>query len=185
MGFIVPGKQNEVYKLQKSLYGLKQAPRAWNTKFNRFLVQFGLSRCPSDHCVYYRCREEEITVVLIFVDGGLICSNRKNTPNAILEHLNTNFEVRSFPADRFLSLDIIRDLPLLKLLLTQGDFIIQILRKLNMELCHPKLLPAHPNSRLDASMSGKDAGEYSKMQSLPYCEQVGSLIAIFDQPRLT
>ena len=100
-GFVVPGRENDVCRFQKSLYGLKQAPRAWNKKFNEFLVKFGLSRCSSDHCVYYRRQEEEITFVLIFVDDGLVCSNRADTLTDILEHLKTFFEVRFFPANRF------------------------------------------------------------------------------------
>jgi ATP-binding cassette subfamily B (MDR/TAP) protein 1 len=132
-GFVVPGRENDVCRLQKSLYGLKQAPRAWNNKFNEFLVKFGLSRCSSDHCVYYRCQEEEITSVLIFVDDGLVCSNRANTLTDILEHLKTFFEVRSFPANRFLGLDINRDREKRQLHLSQPDFISKIMERFNMQ----------------------------------------------------
>ncbi|XP_055803610.1 uncharacterized protein LOC129872713 [Solanum dulcamara] len=34
-GFVVPDKENKVYKLVKSLYGLKQAPKQWHAKFDQ------------------------------------------------------------------------------------------------------------------------------------------------------
>ena len=139
-GFVVPGRENDVCRLQKSLYGLKQAPRAWNNKFNEF-NEF------DDHCVYYRRQEEEFAFVLIFVDDGLVCSNRANTLTDILEHLKTFFEVQSFPANRFLGLDINRDREKRQLHLSQPVFISKILERFNMQTCHPKGTPADPNAR--------------------------------------
>lgn len=113
-GFITAGREKEVCRLKKSLYGLKQAPRAWNTKFNEFLLKFGLTRCDSDSCVYYRRQEEgEITIVCIFVDDGLICTYTESA--SILSYLNTHFDIRTLPADRFVGLDIFRDRPNRKL----------------------------------------------------------------------
>jgi hypothetical protein len=176
-GFVVPGRENDVCRLQKSLYGLKQAPRAWNNKFNEFLVKFGLSRCSSDHCVYYRRQEEEITFVLFFVDDGLVCSNRANTLTDILEHLKTFFEVRSFPANRFLGLDINRDCEKRQLHLSQPDFISKILERFNMQTCHPKGTPADPNARLSNLMQPADlVADHQHTPPVPYREAIGSLI---------
>ena len=180
-GFVVPGRENDVCRLQKSLYGLKQAPRAWNNKFNEFLVKFGLSRCSSDHCVYYRRQEEEITFVLIFVDDGLVCSNRADTLTDILEHLKTFFEVRFFPANRFLGLDINRDREKRQLHLSQPDFISKILERFNMQTCHPKGTPAARRSNL---MQPADlVADHQNTSPVPYREAIGSLIYVMTMTR--
>ena len=68
-GFVIPGKEKEVCRLHKGIYGLKQASRVWNLKFNNFLINFGLKRCISDPCVYYREQPDgEFTIVIIYVD---------------------------------------------------------------------------------------------------------------------
>lgn len=50
-GFVIPGKEEQVCRLQKSIYGLKQASRAWNRKFHAFILQFGLTQSLADSCV--------------------------------------------------------------------------------------------------------------------------------------
>ena len=50
-GFLVPGKEEEVYRLFKALYGLKQAPHAWNEKMERLQ---GFIRSHADYNLYYK-----------------------------------------------------------------------------------------------------------------------------------
>ena len=76
-GFLLPGKEEMVCQLQKPIYGLKQAANRWNVEFNKFLIDFGFTRCKHDLCVYYRVRPDgEYTILIIYVDDGLACSNR-------------------------------------------------------------------------------------------------------------
>jgi transposase InsO family protein len=183
-GFITAGREKEVCRLKKSLYGLKQAPRAWNTKFNEFLLKFGLTRCDSDSCVYYRRQEEgEIIIVCIFVDDGLICTNTKTVSTAILCHLNTHFDIRSLPADRFVGLDILRDRPNRKLYVSQLDFVNKILKKFNLDLCQPKSIPADPNARLTASMSPNTSPDSTNPLSTRYREAIGCLMYVMTMTR--
>ena len=37
-GFVIPGLENKVCKLDKSLYGLKQAPKQWHEKFDNLVI---------------------------------------------------------------------------------------------------------------------------------------------------
>ena len=37
IGYVQPGKEHLVYKLNKSLYGLKQSPRCWNKAFREHM----------------------------------------------------------------------------------------------------------------------------------------------------
>jgi hypothetical protein len=92
-GFIIPGKETQVCKLLKSLYGLKQASRAWNQTFHAFIVKFGLTQSKTGPCVYFRHQREgeveEFTVLIIYVDDGIIFSSRKQTFTDILKNLET------------------------------------------------------------------------------------------------
>lgn len=82
-GHELPGKEQEVCRLYKCLYGLKQASRCWNTKFDGFITKFVRSKC--DPCVYYRFGPHgEYTILIIYVDDGLICSNTPDTTNLFL-----------------------------------------------------------------------------------------------------
>jgi hypothetical protein len=73
-GFEVNGRENEVCRLQRSLYGLKQASRNWNKKFDSFIVKYGFTRGVADPCVYYQKDDQNITIMAIWVDDGLLCS---------------------------------------------------------------------------------------------------------------
>jgi hypothetical protein len=51
-GYVVPGKEDQVCKLNKSLYGLKQAPPVWYATLCDFLSGLGFKRLTKDRCVF-------------------------------------------------------------------------------------------------------------------------------------
>ncbi len=183
-GFVVPGRENEVCRLIKSIYGLKQAPRVWNEKFNSFLLKFGLTRCDADQCIYYRQKEDgEITFVIIYVDDGLICSNRKETAAEISAYLSTEFKIRTLPANRFLGVDITRNRENRELFLCQSDFIARTLKKFSMESCNPKATPSVPGLRLTKDMCPTTEEDERLMKDKPYSEAIGSLMYLSTMTR--
>lgn len=78
------------------------------------------SRSTADPCVYYCHQEEEVTIVVIYVDDGLVCSRKREILTSILDHLNITFEMRSLPADRFVGIDIARNRAEGKLFISQS-----------------------------------------------------------------
>lgn len=175
-GFVLPGRE-EVCRLHKCLYGLKQASRCWHTTFDEFITTFGFVCNKSDPCVYHRIGPNgEFTILIIYVDDGLICSNTPNMLTAILEYLSIHFQVRSFPVSRFVGLDITRDRANRALFVNQPDFIKKILKRYNMSDCHPVSIPADPSNRPSPSMSPKTEEERNQMETTPVREAVGSLM---------
>jgi hypothetical protein len=51
-GYVVPGTEGQVCKLNKSLYGLKQAPRVLYETLCEFLTGLGFKRLIKDRCVF-------------------------------------------------------------------------------------------------------------------------------------
>lgn len=182
-GFVKPGAEDKVCLLQKCIYGLKQAPRVWNSKFNEFLLKSGLTRSIADPCVYYRRREGEITIVAIYVDDGLVSSNKMGALEGILSDLKNTFEMRTLPADRFIGLDIVRNRSTGQLHVSQQHFIEKLLNKFNMSLCHPLQVPADPNSRLDRTMSPDSEEKRAEMKNIPYREAIGGLMYLMTMTR--
>jgi hypothetical protein len=128
-GYLDENKSNYVCKLKKCIYGLKQAPRAWHQKFNAFLLKFGLTQSAADPCILFRHQQGEITIVAIYVDDGLVMSNKKHLLTEMTEYLGTHFQIRCLPADRFIGLDITRDRCQRKIYLSQHHLITKVLKR--------------------------------------------------------
>lgn len=51
-GFVAPGMDNMVCKLNKAIYGLKQAPRGWYAALHSYFLQNGFQRSANDPTLY-------------------------------------------------------------------------------------------------------------------------------------
>lgn len=183
-GYVSPGKEKDVCKLNKPIFGLKQASNCWNFEFNKFLVDFGFQRSKYDRCVYFRIRPDgEYTILIIYVDDGLACSNRPEIFGAIIEHLRNHFQVRSLPPNRFVGLHISRDKGNRTLSINQPDFIRRMMKRYNMEDCNTVSIPADPNYRVTAKMSPTTEQEKKDMEKCPMRELVGSLMYLANMTR--
>ena len=202
-GYLDENKLDYVCKLKKCIYGLKQAPRAWHQKFSVFLLKFGLTQSAADPCILFRHQQGEVTIVAIYVDDGLVMSNKRHLLTEMTEYLGTHFQIRCLPADRFIGLDIIRDRSQRKIYLSQHHLITKVLKRyssicfclcvsvcikyltpsfhlsrFNLAECNSKVIPADPNSRLTSQMCPTDEGAMEAMTKVPYREAVGCLMYI-------
>ena len=82
-GFIVPGKENKVCKLDKSLYGLKQAPKQWHAKFDSLVISNGFQINESDKCIYFKLENNVCTVICLYVDDLLIFGSNIHAVNSV------------------------------------------------------------------------------------------------------
>ena len=91
--------------------------------------------------------------------------------------------MRSLPASRFVGLDISRDRTQRQLYISQQHFITKLLEKFEMIECHPNLVPADPNSRLENFAIPKTEEEILKMKNVPYRQAVGGLLYVMVMSR--
>ena len=167
--------------LKKGLYGLKQASRAWNEKFNHFLIQYGFTRSDADSCVYFQRDENNITIMAIWVDDGLLCSNHQSKLEDIVNYLSEKFEITSGPVDHFVGLEISRDRCKGVIHVSQQAYVKKILTRFRMGDCKPRSIPADPCSHLEKQCSTFETQDY------PYREAIGSLMfaAICTRPDIS
>jgi len=74
-GFEVPsecGSEKLVYRLNKTLYGLKQSGRNWNGMLHSYLLENCFVQSDVDHCVYVKQCENEMIVIVVWVDDMII-----------------------------------------------------------------------------------------------------------------
>jgi len=177
-GYTVPGSESKVCLLKKCIYGLKQSSRIWNQRFDSFLTQFGLEPSEADPCVYFYEKNGDILIVAIWVDDGLVCGSSMEMIQQVLDHLKSNFEMTSRPADHFVGLQISRNREERLLKVSQPQHISAILKKFNMDSSSTRIIPFDPNGRLSKQMAPTTEEEKEEMQQVPYREAVGSLMYV-------
>ena len=74
--FINVESSNLVCKLHKSLYGLKQAPRAWYDKSDTYFLNHDFKRCISDPNLYVKHVDDNIIVIVLYVDDLIITGSQ-------------------------------------------------------------------------------------------------------------
>ena len=79
-GFEVYGPNGEelVCKLKKSIYGLRQAARNWHLTIDQWMKEYGFHAAEADTCVYVKREDQEVIVVIIWVDDLIIAGSCKS-----------------------------------------------------------------------------------------------------------
>ncbi|GJY38042.1 zinc finger, CCHC-type containing protein [Tanacetum coccineum] len=128
-GFIMPGNEHKVCKLNKSLYGLKHAPKQWHKKLMRLscLVGFILNR--SDKCVYCKFDKSGNRVIIcLYVDDMLIFWIDQDQVDKTKEFLSSNLSMKDMgEADVILGIRIKHEDK--GITITQSHYIEKILKK--------------------------------------------------------
>lgn len=131
-------RSGRVWLLKKSLYGLKQAPRCWNVKINQKLTEMGFKRSQADPCLYIR--EEDMTLLLLYVDDGLILGREQTKIDEVLTALKTEFQITLGDVTSYLGVQIQRGADG-AVFLHQSAYLERVLQDSQMENCNPVRLP--------------------------------------------
>lgn len=142
-GYITPGKENFVCKLNHSLYGLKQSARCWNIRINKVLIDAGFRRGKTEPCLYVRGSEDSIVYVLIYVDDVVIASKNNEEVEDIIQILKSQFEITDLGDLRlYLGIEVTFESGIYYL--SQEEYIDKILEIYNLQDAKISSIPMDP-----------------------------------------
>jgi hypothetical protein len=146
-------------KLDKAIYGLKQAPRAWYSRLSEQLHHLGFVASKAGTSLFfYNCGKCRM-FVLVYVDDRIVASSSIEATNTLVHELHKEFALKDLgDLDHFLSIEATRSYQ--GLLLTQGRYVVELLRRACLNNCKPVNTPLTPSDKLLAnggvSLSLKD-----------------------------
>ena len=82
-----------VCKLHKYLYGLKQAPRDWYHKIDTYFLNHGFKRCIYDPNIYVKHVDDNIIVIVLYVDDLIITGKQLLLIQNMKSELQKQFEM--------------------------------------------------------------------------------------------
>jgi hypothetical protein len=162
-GFEKHDRKSHVCRLKKVLYGLKQAPRAWYGIIDSFLMSLGFTMSKADSNLYYKVEDGRRVILLLYVDGMFLTWDEK----LIVEckrKLTTKFEMKDLGMlHYFLGLEVWQRLN--EIFLSQGKYVVEILKRLGMLECKAMPTPMVTNLKLlsDTTSDTVDATMYRQM----------------------
>ncbi|MBW0570600.1 hypothetical protein O181_110315, partial [Austropuccinia psidii MF-1] len=139
----VPGKEDWVWKLNKSLYGTKQAPRQWKAHLVNTLNLLGLSSKDTDKCLF--TNHNKTLFLHIHVDDGFIVGESESMIKDLLTLLNQTYTIKTkkYPTQHLgYTLDWQSDG---SIIIHQLDFCTKILEEFNMLSSNSIKTPAPAN----------------------------------------
>ena len=164
------GKNGNCWELRKSLYGLKQSGRTWNKTFHTYLITQNFKQSPVDPCIYIQNVNNQISIILLWVDDVLIAPKNEADLMKIKAKLNSRFKMTDL---RKLSLLLGMQFECKNntIAMDQSRYIEKILSKFGIEDCKPHSTPCEMDIK-------KTSNEVDFIDNKPYWEVIGSLIFI-------
>ena len=183
VGFIKPGDENLVCRLNKGLYGTKQAGNIWNKKFATVIIQqSGYRRLTADRSVFMKRTPGGLTYVFVHVDDGIISSNDPKELDRLKKILSDAFHMKYLGSPTFfLGMEILRNRERREIYLNQKAYLQKILNRFNMENSTPVNCPMQNTRCL------KKLEEDEPQTNSPYPQVVGSIMyaMVATRPDLT
>ena len=181
LGFIQPGEEHKVCRLNKAIYGLKQGSNAWNNRLDLKLRSIRLRRSRFDLCVYHHIRAEKYLILAVFVDDIIVYSNWPKVFNFVKGQLFSTFSMKDLgPVKKCFGIDVIRYREKGIIQLHQGEYIDSILKTFNMYECNSVSTPMEPGSMLKPA--DKNDPTFND-PSIPYQNAVGAIMFLFQCTR--
>ena len=165
-GFVVEGKEDWVYRLERSLYGLKQSSREWYKTITPVLEDFGFVRCESDHSIFVLTRNGYTTYIALYVDDLLIISENDDDLAEVKRRLTEKFEMKDLGvARKFLGMEIeYGDDGSIKL--HQDQYIQGLLKRHGMQDCNPVITPLDTSIKLVKTTDAEATADPKEYQSI-------------------
>jgi Reverse transcriptase (RNA-dependent DNA polymerase) len=87
-------RRDKIGLLKPSLYGLKQSPMLWNAHLDEAIQSSAFTKSQTDPCIYFSWREAQLSIIAIYVDNILICSDTKSILKEIVEKVKGLFSIK-------------------------------------------------------------------------------------------
>lgn len=166
-----------VWRLMKSLYGLKQAGRQWHKKLHETLTsKMGFKQVKCEHSIWVYQRGNTRIIIPVFVNDMTIAAKTTEEVQNIISQLRTHFKLRDLgPTTFLLGIEIIRDRANRTLTISQQQYIIDLLERVNMSDCNSVTTPLEPGVKLSSDQSPKTPEEFEQMRDIPYLNVLGAV----------
>ncbi|MBW0464999.1 hypothetical protein O181_004714 [Austropuccinia psidii MF-1] len=144
------GKEDWVWRLNKSLYGTRQTPRMWKEKLTDFLNTFGFQSSNSDESLFIT--KEAQLMLHIHVDDGFLIGKSETEILFFLNNLNTKSKIKyKKKPTQHLGYNLTWEFQKIKI--NQTDLIKKLLIQNDMEECKPVRIPCSININLEYTKS--------------------------------
>ena len=163
-GFEDSAHPDFVCRLNKSLYGLKQAPRAWYSRFATFLLSLGFVKAKTDTSLFVYQRGSDLVYLLLYVDDIVLTASSQALLQRIIAALQHEFSMKDLgELHHFLGMHVQRCGD--GLLLSQRQYMLDILDRAGMADCKPCSTPVDTNPKV-AAADGAPVDDASDFRSL-------------------
>ena len=170
-GYVKPGEEHLVCKLEKSLYGLKQSSRCWNKAFKESIEKLGFTQASADPCVFIR-KKDTLTIIAIHVDDLMILAKNILEMQRLKNSLKVQFKMKDMgELHYYVGVCIVQDKEMKQVYLHQGQYIEKMLKKFGQTEAKPVSTPADLNVKLQ-----KEDGVSRPVDKITYQSIVGSLL---------
>jgi hypothetical protein len=182
-GFVITGKENWVYKLNKAVYGLRESPRLWNDELDAYLKSLGFVPSVADACIYSREKNGSRMLLYVHVDDIAI-AGRGDQIKVLKGLLDSKFGIKDLgPLKAFTSYQVTRDRRMRTITLYQNDYIKEVLNFTNMTHSTPLIAISQEFNHLSKKDCPATKEQQADMELVPYRQVVGSLLHIANRTR--
>ncbi|KAK1682449.1 hypothetical protein QYE76_043297 [Lolium multiflorum] len=149
-----------VCKLDKALYGLKQAPRAWYSRLSSKLHALGFRASKADISLFFYHKHGVTIFMLVYVDDIIVVSSSSAAVTALLSDLRMDFALKDLGSLHYFLGIAVKHLPH-GVLLSQEQYVSDILQRVGMGECKPVTTPLSTSEKLSLTegdpLSAEDA----------------------------
>jgi hypothetical protein len=181
-GFVLPGKEDHVWKLHCGLYGMRQSSQIWNRALHDSFLSWGFTRSECEWCVYSRRSDNgDMTIVVLHVDDMAAVSLNENEARRFRSELESTWQITTLGEPKLIvGIALRRDRANRTIMLSQVALIDKIISVYgqkdaniaNTPILHgAQLLTPDPQEELDAS-------ECERLANLPYRSLIGTLMYV-------
>ncbi|KAH9089385.1 hypothetical protein LEN26_019217, partial [Aphanomyces euteiches] len=93
-GYVQPGQDHLVCRLNKSIYGLKQSSREWNSALDSYFKSKGFVQLKTDPCIYFQSTRQGLVLVGVYVDDFILLSTSTYVLETTKRNLSSRFHMK-------------------------------------------------------------------------------------------